>query len=160
MGKSELLSHAARSAGGMTVLRSVGIEAEHELPFAGLHQLLRPCLDRIELLPAPQSAALRGAFGLSFDPVQSPFLISLAALSLLPEACEEEPLLCLVDDAHWLDEPSQQAIAFGARRLQAEPIAIVIAARTGEESSFDAAGLDELELSRLSREDAEALLHS
>jgi len=88
IGKTTLLDYAERSAGDMTVLRCAGIQAEHEFPFAGLHQLLRPYLGLLDRLPPPQEAALRGAFGLSFDPVQSPYLVSLGLLSLLAEVCE------------------------------------------------------------------------
>ena len=131
---------------GMTVLRSVGIEAEHELPFAGLHQLVRPCLGLLERLPPPQRTALRGAFGLSVEPVENPFLVSLGLLSLFAEASEEMPVLCLIDDAHWLDRPSQTALVFAARRLDAEPIAVLASARSREPQRFESSGLPELEL--------------
>jgi DNA-binding CsgD family transcriptional regulator len=160
IGKTALLGYAQSSAEGMTVLRSVGIEAEHELPFAGLHQLLRPCLGLLDRLPPPQATALRGAFGLSFDPVENSFLVSLGLLTLLAEACEEAPLLCLIDDAHWIDRPSQVALTFAARRLNAEPIAMLAAARTREPHSFEAGGLPELELSGLDDATAGALLQS
>ena len=94
IGKTALLDYAAQRARDMTVLHSAGVELEHELAFAGLHQLLRPCLRLLDRLPEPQAAALRGAFGLSFDRVDNPFLVSLAVLGLLGEACEERPLLC------------------------------------------------------------------
>src|SRR5215469_10628918 len=145
IGKTALLEYALAAAPDMTVLRCVGIEAEHEFPFAGLHQLLRPCLGWLDRLPGPQAAALRGAFGFSFDRVENPFLVSLAALSLLAEACEQAPLLCLVDDAHWLDRPSQEALAFAARRLEAEPVALLMASRSRNRPNFDAARLPELE---------------
>ena len=93
IGKTALLDYAQANAPDMTVLRCVGIEAEHEFPFAGLQQLLRPCLGLLDRLPGPQAAALRGAFGLSFDRVESPFLVSLAVLNLLSEACDEAPVL-------------------------------------------------------------------
>jgi DNA-binding CsgD family transcriptional regulator len=160
IGKTTLLSYAQSSAAGMKVLCSVGIEAEHELPFAGLHQLVRPCLPLLERLPPPQAAAVRGAFGIGFDPVQNPFLVSLGLLSLLAEACDEAPVLCLVDDAHWLDRPSQGALAFAARRLDAEPIALLAASRTGEAHSFEAGGLPDLELGALDDASAGALLAS
>jgi AAA ATPase domain len=130
IGKTALLSYAQSCAEGMTVLRSVGIEAEHELPFAGLHQLVRPCLGLLDRLPPPQQMALRGAFGLSVAPVQNPFLVSLGLLSLLAEASEEMPVLCLIDDAHWLDRPSQTALVFAARRLDAEPVAVLAYTRS------------------------------
>jgi DNA-binding CsgD family transcriptional regulator len=160
IGKTALLRYALSRAAGMTVLRGVGIEAEHELPFAGLHQLLRPCLGLVDRVPAPQATALRGAFGLSFDAVENPFLVSLALLSLLAEKCEEAPVLCLIDDAHWLDQPSQAALAFAARRLEAEPIAVLAAARTQEPRRFESSGLPELELAGLDDAAAGALLRS
>jgi len=160
IGKTALLRYAELGAAGMTVLRSVGIEGEHELPFAGLHQLVRPCLGLVDRVPAPQAAALRGAFGVGFDPVQNPFLVALGLLSLLGEAAEEGALLCLIDDAHWLDRSSQQALVFAARRLVAEPVAIVVASRTGEPRGFEAGGLPELELESLDDAAAEQLLRS
>jgi DNA-binding CsgD family transcriptional regulator len=160
IGKSALLDYAEQRATGMTILRCVGIEAEHELPFAGLHQLLRPCLELLEALPAPQAAALRGAFGLSFDRVDSPFLVSLGLLGVLAEACESAPVLCLIDDAHWLDGPSQDAIAFAARRLEAEPIAILAASRSLERYDFRAAALPAHELQGLEERHARLLLES
>jgi hypothetical protein len=160
IGKTALLDYAEASAAGMTVLRSVGIEAEHELPFAGLHQLVRPCLGLMDRLPPPQATALHGAFGLTFEPVENPFLVSLGLLTLLAEVSEDAPLLCLIDDAHWLDRPSQMALAFAARRMDAEPIAVLAAARTEEPHSFEAGGLPELLLSRLDDATAGALLQS
>jgi DNA-binding CsgD family transcriptional regulator len=160
IGKTALLSYAERNAGNMTVLRCAGIEAEHEFPFAGLHQLLRPCLGLLDRLAAPQQAALRGAFGLSFDPVHSPYLISLGLLSLLAEACDDAPVLCLIDDAHWLDRPSQEALAFAARRFEAEPVAILLASRQRQGQRLEAAGLPELEFGGLDDAAARALLQS
>jgi DNA-binding CsgD family transcriptional regulator len=160
IGKTALLGYAERTAAGMTVLRCAGIEAEHEFPFAGLHQLLRPCLGLLDRLPAPQEAALRSAFGLSFDPVQSPYLVSLGLLSLLAEACGQTPVLCLIDDAHWLDRPSQEALTFAARRLEAEPVALLMASRQRKGQRFDAPGLPELETGGLDDASARALLQS
>ena len=160
IGKSAMLGYAQSCAEGMTVLRSVGIEAEHELPFAGLHQLLRPCLGLLDRLPPPQEAALRSAFGLAFDPVENPFLVSLGLLNLLAEASESAPLLCLIDDAHWLDAPSQMALAFAARRMDAESIAVLAAARVREARSFEAGGLPELVLRGLDDATAGALMQS
>ena len=142
----------------MTVLRCVGIEAEYELPFAGMHQLVRPCLELVDRLPAPQAAALRGALGLSFDGVQDRFLVSAGLLSLLAEACDAGPVLCCVDDAQWLDPPSAEALVFAARRFQAEPIALLMAARVGDGRGFDAPGLAELEVGGLDAQNAHALL--
>ena len=158
IGKTALMEYAAESARDMTVLRCVGIEAEHELPFAGMHQLVRPCLELVDRLPAPQAAALRGALGLSFDGVQDRFLVSAGLLSLLAEACEARPVLCCVDDAQWLDPPSAEALVFAARRFQAEPIALLMAARAGDARRFDAPGLAELEIGGLDPQHAQALL--
>jgi DNA-binding CsgD family transcriptional regulator len=158
IGKTALLGYAVGAASDMTVLRCVGIEAEHEMPFAGMHQLVRPCLGLVDRLPAPQAAALRGALGLSFDGVPDRFLVSAGLLSLLAEACEQGPLLCCVDDAQWLDRPSAEALVFAARRFEAEPIAILIAARDGEPRRFDAPGLAELEVGELTDEASQALL--
>jgi DNA-binding CsgD family transcriptional regulator len=158
IGKTALLSYAADSAADMRVLRCVGIEAEHELPFAGMHQLVRPCLDLVERLPDPQAAALRSALGLSFDGVNDRFLVSVGLLSLLAEACEDGPVLCCVDDAQWLDQPSAEALVFAARRFQAEPIALLMTVREGEARRFDAPGVPELELEGLSDAEARALL--
>ena len=160
IGKTALLNYAQSRAEGMLVLRSVGIEAEHEFPFAGLHQLVRPCLGLLERLPPPQQTALRGAFGLSFEPVENSFLVSLGLLSLLAEASEEMPVLCLIDDAHWLDRPSQTALVFAARRLDAEPVAVLVSARSREPQRFAASGLPELELPGLDDDSAGTLLRS
>jgi len=158
IGKTALLEYAEGQATGMRVLRCVGIEAEHELPFAGMHQLVRPCLDLIDRLPAPQAAAMQSALGLSAGGVEDRFLVSLGLLSLLAEACEERPLLCCVDDAQWLDGPSAEALVFAARRLEAEPIAVIITVREGDLRTFAAPGVPELSLGALSDNDAYALL--
>jgi DNA-binding CsgD family transcriptional regulator/tetratricopeptide (TPR) repeat protein len=160
IGKTALLEYAAAEAVDMRVLRCVGIEAEHELPFAGIHQLVRPCLDLVDRLPAPQAAALQAALGLSPEGVQDRFLVSLGLLSLLAEACEDGPLLCCVDDAQWLDGPSAEALLFAARRFVAEPIAVLICVREGELRGFDAPGVPSLELGTLDETAAEALLKS
>jgi DNA-binding CsgD family transcriptional regulator len=158
IGKTALLEYAQARAGDMRVLRCVGIEAEHELPFAGLHRLVRPCLGLIDRLPTPQAAALSSALGLSLDGVEDRFLVSLGALSLLAEACEESALLCCIDDAQWLDAPSAEALAFAARRLEAERIAMLFAVREGDLQRFDTPGVPELVLQALGEEDARALL--
>jgi ATP/maltotriose-dependent transcriptional regulator MalT len=157
-GKSALLEYAAGHANGMRVLRGPGIDSEAELAFAALHQILRPELDQIERLPAPQARALAGALGLAPGSGPDRFLISIAVLSVLSEVAEEGPLLCLVDDAHWLDQPSADALVFAARRLEAEGVAMLFAAREGELRSFDAPGLRELHLSALEAGVARALL--
>ncbi|NUW35811.1 AAA family ATPase [Nonomuraea sp. SMC257] len=153
IGKSALLEHAARSARDVRPLRGTGIETEAELPFAALHLLLRPALDRIGRLPAPQARALEGAFGLAAAP-EDRFLIGLAALSLLTELAEDGPLLCLIDDAQWMDRPSAEALLFAARRLHSEGIALLFAAR----EAFPAHGLPELRLEGLDRQAAGDLL--
>ncbi|MFI6316535.1 AAA family ATPase [Nonomuraea sp. NPDC050556] len=153
IGKSALLDHAARSAQGVRLLRATGIETEAELPFAALHLLLRPALDRIGKLPAPQARALEGAFGLATAP-EDRFLIGLAALSLLTEVAEDGPLLCLVDDAQWMDRSSAEALLFVARRLYSEGIALLFAAR----DEFDAPGVRELRLDGLDRRAADEVL--
>jgi DNA-binding CsgD family transcriptional regulator len=156
VGKSALLDYAA-TADGVTVLRAGGVEAESELSYAALHQLLHPVLGHTARLPAPQAAALRGAFGLD-DGKPDRFRVSLAVLSLLAEVAEERPLLCLVDDAQWLDRPSADALLFCARRLEAEGVVLMFAARDGEPRTFDAPGLAELRLAGLDADAAARLL--
>ena len=158
IGKSALLDHAVERADGMRVLSASGIEAESELPFAGLHQLLWPVLERAADLPEMQRTALEGAFGLSADAVPDRFMISLAVLALLTAVGDDEPLLCVVDDAHWLDRASSDALLFAARRLQADPVALLAATREGEGRRFVAGGLSELTVEGLPDEVAAALL--
>jgi DNA-binding CsgD family transcriptional regulator len=144
IGKSALLEEARAMAADMQVLSCHGTESEARLPFAALHQLLRPVLDHAAAIPAIQSRALRCALGLEFGSRPEPFLVSLAVLSTLADLAEERPLLCLVDDAHWLDGPSAEALLFAARRLDAEPIAMLFAAREERDRRLDAPGLAEL----------------
>jgi hypothetical protein len=129
VGKSALLEYAAGAAEGMRVVRVAGVQSEMELAFASLHLLCVPMLDRLERLPAPQHAALQVAFGLRAGAAPDRFLVALAVLTLLSEAAEEQPLLCLVDDAQWLDQASAQVLGFVARRLLAEPVGLVFATR-------------------------------
>jgi DNA-binding CsgD family transcriptional regulator len=160
IGKTALLGYAAAAAGGFQVVRGTGIESEAELPFAGLHLLLRPALDRAGALPVPQRRAVEGAFGLApASPGNrgDPLLIGMAVLSLLSELAGDGPLLCLVDDAHWLDGSSAAALTFAARRLGEEGIALIMAARDGE-GGFTAPGLPELRVAGLPAESAAALL--
>ncbi|HUE25557.1 MAG TPA: AAA family ATPase [Solirubrobacteraceae bacterium] len=159
LGKTALLRHAVSRAAGFKVAQIAGVESEMELPFAGLHQLCAPMLSEIDMLPEPQRDALSIAFGLSFGNAPDPFLVALAALSLLARTAEAQPLLCVVDDAQWLDVASAQILGFVARRLLAESIAIVFAVRepSGE---HELAGLSELRLTGLHDEDAHALLAS
>ena len=136
IGKTALLEYLVESASDLTVVRAVGVESEMELAYAGLHQLCAPLLDRLERLPAPQRQALEIVFGLSAGAAPDRFLVGLGVLSLLSEVAEERPLLCVVDDAQWLDQASALTLAFVARRLLAEPVGIVFAAREpGEELS-------------------------
>jgi DNA-binding CsgD family transcriptional regulator len=158
LGKSALLEHAAQQSDGMRVLRAGGVESESELPFAALHQLLRPLGAFIDEIPTPQSSALRGALGLSPAPERDPFLVGAAVLSLLAEAAETQPLLCLVDDAQWLDVPSADALIFASRRLHAEPIAMLFAARDDPTRPFHAPGCPDLRLSGLDAKAADELL--
>jgi DNA-binding CsgD family transcriptional regulator len=158
IGKSSLLEHALTHADGFMVLRGVGIESEAELPYAALHQIVRPVLDRIDRLPEPQAASLRAAFALSSETVDDRFRVSLGALSLLAEVAEETPLLCIVDDAQWLDQPSADALVFVARRLQAESLVLLFAARDDDTRPFTARGLPEIRLAPLAPPDARTLL--
>lgn len=133
------------------------MQSEMELAFAGLHQLCAPLLGRLERLPAPQRNALRVAFGLADGPASDRFLLGLAVLSLLSEVAEERPLICLVDDQHWLDRESAQALGFVARRLAADRIGVVFGTRVLTE---ELSGLPQLNLAGLQEEDAQALLDS
>ncbi|MEV4897317.1 AAA family ATPase, partial [Nonomuraea sp. NPDC055795] len=151
VGKSALLEHAGRVADGFAVLSGSAVESESELPFAALHQILRPLLDQLDALPEPQAAAVRTAFGLATDGVADRFMIGLATLTLL---AENAPLLCLIDDAQWLDRASAEALLFAARRLHAEGVVILVSAR--DEASL--AGLPELRVEGLDRAAAHALL--
>jgi DNA-binding CsgD family transcriptional regulator len=157
VGKSALLEYAAGAAADMRVARAVGVESEMELAFAGVHQLCAPLLGRLERLPAPQRDALGVAFGLRGGGAPDRFLVALAVLTLLSEAAEDRPLLCLVDDAQWLDRVSAQVLGFVARRLLADPVGLLFAARDpGEELG----GLPDLEVRGLREEDARGLLRS
>lgn len=158
MGKSTLLEEAAAHADGMAVLRASGVEAESELSFGALHQLIRPLLHRLGQLPPAQTTALRRALRLDTGEVEDRFLVSLAALGLLAEAAESAPLLCLVDDVQWLDEASAEALLFVARRLVAEPVVMLFAAREGEAEWFAAPTLRDLRLAGLDEESAGFLL--
>jgi DNA-binding CsgD family transcriptional regulator/tetratricopeptide (TPR) repeat protein len=157
VGKSALLDYLAGRAAGCRVVRAAGVESEMELAFAGLHQLLSPVLDRADRLPVPQRDALRTAFGVSVGPVPNRFLIGLAVLGLVSEMAGERPLVCVVDDEQWLDRASAQALGFVARRLAAEPVGLVFAAR---DPGQELAVLPELVVEGLPEEDARALLES
>jgi predicted ATPase len=157
VGKSALIEYlAARSAGWRTA-SVAGVESEMELAFSGLHQLCASLLGYLERLPDPQRVALETVFALQAGPTPDRFLVALSTLTLLAESAEDQPLLCIVDDAHWLDAASAQIVGFVARRLLAERIVIVCAARTGMGDEA-LSGLPELTLPGLSDSDARALL--
>ena len=157
VGKTVLLDYLVGRARECRVARAVGVQTEMELAFAGLHQLCAPMLGRAGHLPVPQRDALRTAFGLAAGPPPDRFLVALAALSLLSEVAGERPLICLIDDEQWLDQASAQALGFVARRLAADPVGLVFAAR---EPGAELAGLPELEVGGLRESDARALLDS
>jgi hypothetical protein len=157
LGKTALLDYAASQGEGCTVIRAVGVESEMELPFAALHQLCLSLLEGLERLPPPQRDALRTAFGLSSSARPDRFLVGLAVLTLLSDAAEPQPLICVVDDAHWLDRCSAQVLSFVARRLQAESV-IVLFAERDQDRPTELTGLPELALRPLSDADARDLL--
>jgi DNA-binding NarL/FixJ family response regulator len=155
-GKTALLDAVVEQAGGMRVLRGTCIESEAELPFAGLHLLLRAAAGRLDTLPGPQAAALRAAFGLADAAGADRFLTGLATLTLLADLAAGEPLLFICDDAHWLDQASATALQFAARRLEAEGVALILSFRTSGRA-HDGAGLPVLRLGPLDP-DCSALL--
>jgi DNA-binding CsgD family transcriptional regulator len=157
VGKTALLDHLLGQASGCVVARAAGVQSEMELAFAGLHQLCASMLDRLERLPVPQRDALRTAFGVSSGPAPDRFLVALAVLGLLSDVVEVQPLICVVDDQQWLDRASAQVLAFVARRLEAESVGVVFAAR---KPRGDLAGLPELVVEGLREDDARALLDS
>jgi DNA-binding CsgD family transcriptional regulator len=158
VGKTALLEYAADHAAGLRVLRGTGVESEVTLPFAALHQLLYPVLDRLPALPAPQAAALGAAFGLTPGRSDDPFLVAVAVLTLVSEVSAGEGLLSLVDDAQWLDRPSADALIFVARRLEAEGVVLLFGARDDDHRYFAAPGLPERRLVGLEPAAAAALL--
>src|SRR5215472_13051267 len=159
VGKTVLLEHLAgqASGSGCRVERAAGVQSEMELAFAGVHQLCAPMLGHAERLPVPQRDALRTAFGIAAGAPPDRFFVGLAVLSLLAEVAGDRPLLCLIDDAQWLDHASAQALGFAARRLAADPVGLVFAAR---KPGAELAGLPELEVAGLRDDDARALLES
>jgi DNA-binding CsgD family transcriptional regulator len=159
VGKSALLDYLLANAAGCLVVRAAGVESEMELPFAGLHQLCAPLLNSLERLPAPQRGALGTAFGLASGPATDRFLVGVAALGLLSDIAETQPLICLVDDAQWLDRASAQVLGFVARRLAADSVVLIFAARASIDTP-DLAGLPELTIGPLSDPDARAVLES
>ena len=158
MGKTALLAHAVERASDMTVLTVTGVEGESDLAFGGLHGLLSPVVDALDEVPGAQREALAAALGLAAGEGRDRLLVSAGVLSLLAAAAERKPILCLVDDAQWLDVPSANALSFTARRLVAEDVVILFGARDGELRRFEAAGLEELELVGLERDVAAVLL--
>ena len=162
IGKSSLLEAANRSAGarGMVVLRTIGAQSEAHLPFAGLHQLLQPLLADFDKLPPPQRTALEAAFGMAETAAPDLFLIALATLDLLGDVAERAPLLLIVEDAQWLDRSTSEVLTFVARRVQMEPILLLVAIRDGSESVFETARLDEMRLPPLDEASAGELLDS
>jgi DNA-binding CsgD family transcriptional regulator len=157
MGKTALLDYLAGQAGGCRVARAAGMQSEMELAFAGLHQLCAPLMDHAGRLPGPQQEALRTVFGLSAGPAPDRFMVGLAVLTLLSEAAGERPLICVIDDQQWLDQASAQALGFAARRLGADRVGLVFAAR---EPGPELAGLPELAVGGLRERDARTLLDS
>jgi DNA-binding CsgD family transcriptional regulator len=157
VGKSALLQYLESSATGMRVLDAAGAESEMELAFATLHQLCVPLLDRLTDLPAPQRDALETVFGMRAGTPPARFLVGLAVLSLLSDASDRSPVLCVVDNAQWMDQASAQVLGFVARRLLAESVALVFATR---QPAQDLLGLPELEVTGLGTADAHALLNS
>ena len=157
IGKTALLQHLAESASGMTILRAIGMESETEMAYGSLHQLCAPVLDRIDGLPVPQREALEIVFGLRSAAAPNRFLVGLGLLSLLAEVSDGAPLLCLVDDAQWLDQASRLTLAFVARRLLAEPVGVVFAAR---EAATELDQLPQLEVLGVHDDDARRLLRS
>ena len=159
VGKTALLDHALNTAHGFAVTRAAGVESEVELPYAALHQLCGRMLDRIERLPPPQTDALGVVFGVHVGEPPDRYIVGLATLNLLAEVAADQPLLCVVDDAQWLDQASARTLAFVVRRLGAESIALLFGAREPL-GVPDLAGLPELVVGGLSDVDSRALLVS
>jgi DNA-binding CsgD family transcriptional regulator len=157
VGKTALLRHLSTTATGCRIARAAGVESEMELAFAGLHALCAPMLDRVGHLPSPQRDSLSTAFGLSEGPPPDRFMVGLAVLSLLADAAEEQPLVCIIDDAHWLDRVSAQTLTFVARRLLAERVAVVFAMRDSG-AGLVLEGLPELVIEGLPSDEARLLL--
>ncbi|HEY1441325.1 MAG TPA: AAA family ATPase, partial [Mycobacterium sp.] len=162
IGKTALLNYVTDRAAGFSVARCMGVESEMELAFTGLHDLCTPMLSCLDALIDPQREALSVALGLASGEAPESFLVALAALNLLAQAAEDRPLLCIVDDVQWLDQATAQVLGFVARRLLAEPVGLVFAARTPTTTASEdpLAGLPDLRLSRLDERSARALLAS
>ncbi|MEV1066434.1 LuxR C-terminal-related transcriptional regulator [Streptomyces sp. NPDC050263] len=162
-GKTSLLEYLVDQARGFHIARVTSIQSEMELAFAGLHQLCRPMLDRLHSLPPVQRDAVSGALGLGSERAPDGFLVALGVLGLLSEVARDQPLLCVVDDAQWLDRASMQTLAFTARRLVADSVAIVFAARVSDEvppGTAEPTGLPELLIEGLPDHEARSLLRS
>jgi DNA-binding CsgD family transcriptional regulator len=155
VGKTALLDYVAEQVSGCRVVRAAGVQSEMELPFAALHQVCAPLLSNLERLPAPQRDALQIALGMMAGPAADRFLVGLAVLGLLADVAEQRPLVCLIDDEQWLDRSSAQVLGFVARRVAAESVGLIFAARI---PSSDLAGLPQLAVEGLPAADAQALL--
>jgi DNA-binding CsgD family transcriptional regulator len=160
IGKTALLDYAVERSGGFRVLRALGAESEAELPFAGVQQLLHPILDALAAVPPGQARAFKTALGVETGPAPERLIVSVATLTLLAAAAEEEPLLCVIDDAHWLDQASAETLTFAARRQYAEQVVMLFAAREPEKAVFVADGLENLTLLGLPAADARTLLEA
>lgn len=160
VGKSALVDELTSQSEDVQVLRTRGVESEVDFAFGGLYEVLRPAMPRIRRLPPGQASAMRTAFGLDVGAVTEPLLVSVGALSLIAELAEETPVLCVVDDAHWLDPVSATALAFVARRLTAERVVMVFTVRDEEAHRIDIAGISELRLDRLDETASRDLLVS
>jgi hypothetical protein len=160
IGKSTLLAEARVAAEdrGMLVLTTMGVPPEANLPFAGLHRLLRPVLARVERLPAPQRHAVNIAFGMAAGLAPEPFLIALGVLGIISDAATSAPLLISVEDAYWLDRPTIDALAFAARRIESDPIVMLAALRDGYDSLLSQVGVPGLHLEGLTDEASAQLL--
>ena len=158
IGKTALLQHAMDRAEGMTVVRALGVESEAELEFSALLEVCWPLRRHLDEIPEHQAEALRAALGLGPGEAQDRFAVGAATLSLLAAAAEADPLFVVLDDAHWLDRSSQDALMFAARRLEADRVALLAAAREGEERTFEAPGVESIRLTGLSREAATTML--
>jgi AAA ATPase domain len=158
IGKTALLDYLVQSGSGLTLVRSTGVESAMELPFTGLHDVCSPILDGLGSLPEPQQHALSVALGRATGKSPDKFLVALGALGLLAAASERAPILCVIEDAHWLDRASAQVLGFVGRRLLAEPVGLVFAARPTTTSPDHLMGLPELRIEGLNQESARALL--
>src|SRR6266540_1989846 len=159
VGKTALIERAVSAAERFRVLHAGGVESEAELPFAALHELVHPIVDLVEELPEPQSRAMRAALALELGAPADRFAVHAAALGLIAAAAADEPVLCILDDAHWLDQASADALVFAARRIEHDPVAMVFATRDPP-WPFAADGLSELRLGGLADEEAKELLRA